>query len=315
MDWQHHYFGWSKIIEFLFENSDVDDKISVYLESSIEDTFVQFRNEKQYRLDLYKKNSWIGFAHHNPIDSRKHLRLETIFNEEKNKIFFENCKGIFVLTKEQKKYYSDVPGLRNIPISVLYHPMDNYELNSMYNLESLEFETKMIPIPINTICMIGDHCREFKKYARLKTNLQKVVILESESHWMGPIAKSHRDRELTRNCFRYDYRFPNKEYDEILCNNIQYCELNKPAASNYVLECIVRCSPVFISKNPSVVEYLGENYPFYMPSSGKRFHRYLSDKKLIQETHEYLRNHPFKEKFTIQNFLHDFVNSEVYRNI
>ena len=31
-----------------------------------------------------------------------------------------------------------------------------------------------------------------------------------------------------KKCFRYDYRFPNNEYDEIR-NNIQYCELHKPA--------------------------------------------------------------------------------------
>ena len=77
----------------------------------------------------------------------------------------------------------------------------------------------------------------------------------------------------------------------------------------------MRCSPIFISKNPSVVEYLGEDYPFYMTTIHKYFNRYLSDKKLIRETHEYLVNHPFKEKFTLQNFLHDFVNSEVYKKL
>ena len=107
----------------------------------------------------------------------------------------------FVLTKQQKDHYSDIVELKDIPISVLYHPMGNYGLNSKYNLESLEFETKMTPIPINTICLIGDHCREFKNTQDLKTNLQKVVILESESHWKGCNAKAFRDIELAKKMF------------------------------------------------------------------------------------------------------------------
>ena len=311
--WHHHYFGWPKIIEFLQKNTNLENlQDSVEFEPCIVNRFVQKRECNI--IETYEKKSWVGVSHHHANDSRNHLRLKTIIRNAKNKLAFENCKGIFVFTKTQKEEYLKLPELKDIPISCLYHPVEKCDDNLFYNTESLNYEPLLNPFPINTLCYVGDHCRIFKKFSRCRISLKKTIILENSQHWRGMQPQRYRDRNLKK-CHRYDFRFSNEDYDKILCNNIQFAEFLHPCASNYVLECIVRATPMFVSKNKEIIEYMGDDYPMYINAPHKRWNNYLNDKKLIQETHEYLLNHPFKEKFTMQNFLHDFLNSEVYNKL
>jgi hypothetical protein len=302
-------------MQFLQKNTKLNiSQVSVGFEPCIVNTFIQFRKENQTIIEKYEKQSWVGVSHHNSKDSRHHLRLETIIRDKKNKLAFENCKGIFVFTKTQEEEYSKLPELKDIPVSCLYHPMEKYDGDCFFNLESLSYKSEVDPLPINTLCCVGDHCRLFKKFSRCRISRKKTVLLENSQHWRGTQPQRYRDKQL-KNCTRYDYRFSNEDYDKILCNNIQFAEFIHPCASNYVLECIVRATPMFVSKNKEIIEYMGDDYPMYIKRPHKRWNARLNDKKLIQETHEYLLNHPFKEKFTMQNFLHDFVNSEVYKKL
>jgi hypothetical protein len=313
--WHHHYFGWPKIMEFLKKNTDVNSsKPSVLFDPCLVNTFIQFREKHRPVIEKYEKHPWVGVSHHHPRDSRIHLRLETILGNEKNKLAFENCKGIFVFTQTQKEEYSSMSELGDVPISLMYHPMEKYDEDCFFNLESLSYKLEVDPLPINTLCCVGDHSRVFKKFSRCRISRKKAVLLETPRHWRGPKPEKIRNKEL-RGCIRYDYRFSNEDYDKILCNNIQFVEFMHPCASNYVLECIVRATPMLVSKNKEIVEYMGKDYPMYMKGPHKHWNSRLNDFTLLKETHEYLLNHPFKEKFTMQNFLHDFVNSEVYKKL
>ena len=44
----------------------------------------------------------------------------------------------------------------------------------------------------------------------------------------------------------------------------QFAEFENPVASNYVLECISFATPLFVSRDENIVEYLGKEYPFYI---------------------------------------------------
>ena len=314
--WDHHYFGWKGTIDFLRKNSGIKHGRSVVLEPSIENVLCHDRENNEHKIKLYQATNWVGFVHHHPVDSREELRLLTIIRDERNKKIFNRCKGLFVLTDAQKQYYKKIPELTGIPISRLYHPTAKQDEKSFYDIESLNKQPVGWPRPRNCLVNVGDHCRLFRRFAKLRTSYLKCALFESELHWRGPRYKIRRDRELSKNTIVHNKRFTDADYDYILCNNIQYAQLDTPNASNYVLECIVRGTPIFISKNNTVVEYLGEDYPMYQENfKNNTWCSALSDKKLIQETHEYLLDHPFKEKFTLQNFLHDFVNSEVYKKI
>ena len=59
------------------------------------------------------------------------------------------------------------------------------------------------------------------------------------------------------------YYVPASKYDDLLCENIVVMEVFDASASNGVLDCIVRNTPIIINKHPAVVEYLGADYPLY----------------------------------------------------
>jgi hypothetical protein len=107
---------------------------------------------------------------------------------------------------------------------------------------------------------------------------------------------------------------PNHAYDRLLSENIVFIDLHDTSAYNAVVECIVRNTPILINPLEAVKEYLGEDYPFYF-SSLEEAEKKADDLQLVEETHNYLKNYPFKQKLTIDYFLESFINSEVYQNL
>jgi hypothetical protein len=56
------------------------------------------------------------------------------------------------------------------------------------------------------------------------------------------------------------------EYDALLENSVVFLKLRDAPADTTVVECIARNTPILINRLPGVVEYLGEDYPFYYSS-------------------------------------------------
>ena len=106
----------------------------------------------------------------------------------------------------------------------------------------------------------------------------------------------------------------NDEYDEILSKNIVYLNLYDSSANNTIIECIARGTPLLVNKLPAVVEYLGEDYPFYF-SDDKEAEYKLNDLNLIRKTHEYLCTFDNRKRILIDTFMEDFKNSSIYKNL
>jgi hypothetical protein len=53
------------------------------------------------------------------------------------------------------------------------------------------------------------------------------------------------------------------QFDSILTNNIVFLNLIDASATNTVIECIVRNTPIIINKHPAIIELLGDNYPLF----------------------------------------------------
>ena len=65
---------------------------------------------------------------------------------------------------------------------------------------------------------------------------------------------------------------------------------------------------------PSVVEYLGEAYPYYFTSFDEAADK-AEDRKLTRQTHEYLKCIPIREKMSPEYFRRSILESEVYKSI
>ena len=95
-------------------------------------------------------------------------------------------------------------------------------------------------------------------------------------------------------------RLSGADMDRYLVSSVVVLEYIGLAASNALLECIVRNTPVVVNKLPAAVEYLGEDYPLYYTEFGE-----ISDclnKDRIMAAHRYLKALD-KSKFALDFFV------------
>jgi hypothetical protein len=85
----------------------------------------------------------------------------------------------------------------------------------------------------------------------------------------------------------FQMRLNDDMYDITLSENICFIYLYDSSANNAIIECIARNCPILINKLPAVVEYLGDEYPFYYDTIEETTEK-VHNLQLIQKTYEYL---------------------------
>ena len=120
----------------------------------------------------------------------------------------------------------------------------------------------------------------------LKRNYEKVKILENVS---------------------------NLEFDLLLSQNIVFLELIDCSASNTVIECLIRNTPLLINPHPAIIELFGINYPFYYKSY-EEANKKSDDINLIYKTHIYLKKID-KTILNIKYFIDSIKQSKIYKSI
>jgi hypothetical protein len=101
----------------------------------------------------------------------------------------------------------------------------------------------------------------------------------------------------------------NDEYDELLSSNIGFMNLYDASASNGVIECMARNTPLLINPLPPVVEYLGKNYPLYYQTMREAADK-LSDPELLKKGYYYLKN--LDKKILSMNYFLEQIILNIY---
>lgn len=82
-------------------------------------------------------------------------------------------------------------------------------------------------------------------------------------------------------------RLSDQQYDEMLSDSIVFVEYFAAAATNTVVECIVRNTPIVINRLPALEEYLGKDYPLFYENFDTAKRLFETDR--IKAAHEYLK--------------------------
>jgi len=106
----------------------------------------------------------------------------------------------------------------------------------------------------------------------------------------------------------------NRNYDNLLSENIVFLDLYDSSANNAIIECIARNTPVLVNPLEPVVEYLGKEYPLYFNSLEEAAVK-AEDMEQIRAAHKYLLNHPLKPKLTGEYFRESLVQSKIYQSL
>ncbi len=99
-------------------------------------------------------------------------------------------------------------------------------------------------------------------------------------------------------------------YDAVFTQNVLFAEYYCASATNLVLECIARNTPLLVNPLPAIVEYLGEDYPLYFTDYAMAGAKAADDGNVLA-AHHYLAAMD-KTRFTRERFLEDILNSDIY---
>jgi hypothetical protein len=231
----------------------------------------------------------------------------------------ENLRILITMSEYYKKYITHhflLP--ENTTVETLYHPLEITETKNMFNLEKyMENENKELFIIgwwlrrydrfLNLSCkkcilikgLEGNHINEY-----IVKNIRNIIHSGNNSQYNGANKYELSQYEIQilktkYNTYIYDY-LENEKYDTLFHKNIIFLDVYNSAANNIVLECIMNNTPLLVNNNVSIVEYLGENYPFYF-TNYEDAERKGNDLELIIKTHNYLKNMD-KTRFTYHYF-------------
>lgn len=258
--------------------------------------------------DNYKRGRihepWVGFVHSVPQTPEEYncffgrkVSLTELFDLHWGRTG-KLCRGLYTLCEYTKQF---VQQHSNVPVNVVHHP--TYFTSQVFDFDQFyKAEKKLL--------FVGSFLRRWSDFFNIKTTYHKCLLegalCDYKRMYKCFNIKNARDVVNIR-------RLSDEDYDSVLTNNLIFLPYYDCAASNALIECIVRHTPVLVNKVGGVAEYLGENYPLYY-NDLEEANRKIEDMDLVKYAHEYLKELP-KEKFTMAFFLKSILKSEIYRSL
>ncbi|SKB15711.1 hypothetical protein PL11201_80020 [Planktothrix sp. PCC 11201] len=249
---------------------------------------------------------WIGVIHvpfDSPVWFEPYNSPEYIFQTQLWIDSLPFCKGLICLTQDLQKdlqeWYPDLPTLAvNFPT----------ELNHVKFFDFTAYQK------YPRVVQVGDWLRKLQSIYQLHTESHQKLIL------IKPCTREYMRREIEvfgdyRNDSVTELEFvSNQEYDSLLSSSVVLCLLYATAANNVVIECIARGTPILINPLPSVVEYLGENYPLYV----KDVHEaeiVLNKENQIKAASDYLLKRRNDIDLSFEGWLKKIAESNFYKGL
>jgi hypothetical protein len=282
------------------------------------------------------RRGWVGIAHapHKYpefIGEIVNQYPEYYVKKFKFKSLWKRCHGLFTLSEYVAEEWRRL--LPDVKVEVLHHPTE---------LVSNKFTFKKFQRNKNKqILQVGYWLRKLGSIMKIETEyVQKTLISPEISYFIPHISKivescvrneldepefkfTYGQKNFSNNkikfenlCSKYNVnlieKVSNEKYDDLLSQNIVLFDFYDISASNLLVECIVRNTPIVVKKHPAVIEYLGENYPLYFEDLSEVNKMLTSDN--IKSAFDYLIKID-KSKFTIGKFMKNFMGSEIVKKL
>lgn len=278
------------------------------------DAFIERTFSWQPHRNLFYDKPWVGFIHVPPRIPEwfhPHLSNAVIFKSEQWQKSLPWCRGLFTFSRYHQQHLIK---LLSIPVETLLLPSETPRLTWSWEAYDSNSQKKLV--------QVGWWLRKFHAIFQFpQTPFQKVFL--NVGHPDLPELMAQEKEILIREGAFLDVSYDsvttvpflsNPEYDLLLSKNIAFMFLYDSSACNAIVECMVRHTPLLINPLEAVVEYLGEDYPFYFQSLQEAAEKVMNN-DLIYQTHEYLRCLPRQKQLSGEYFLQSFVNSKIYESL
>ena len=315
--YNHHRSGLGYALSLL---SEYHRDTATVMDTLVERTFGWEKKKNSLLRLLPYREPWVGIFHHPPNTPNWFGDNATPFAVIQSQEFQESlavCKGLYTLSKYHTNFLRCF--IKTVPIETLYFPTETPEVK--FSMD------KFIANSNKKVVNIGVWLRKLSSVYQLDTDAgvyQKVRLLPDMS-WVSPhlvenvlsIEESFRQTPLTSDMQHLVIDLPhmtNDEYDELLSKNVVFLDLYDSSANNVIIECIARGTPILVNPLPAVVEYLGQDYPFYFSNLVDAAKK-LKNLSLIKLTHEYLVNSGVAEKVTGEYFSKTIREGAIWKSL
>lgn len=313
-----HRCGWSFAIDAL---KALHNSQGILFDGYVENSFIWKERQFGREIEPYTQ-PWVGFLHNPPAMPTWFYYQDSpqvLFGKDNWQQSLEHCVGLFTLSEYSAQWLREKIGK---PVSALIHPTE---------ISGLQFDfDRFLANPYKKIIQLGWWLRKLTAIYQLpiaknnplgyqKIKLNPAFALEAETSLQKLVAKQLDVEQITldpvfvANTQELTH-VSNQKYDELLSENIGFIDLYDTSANNTVIECIARATPLLVNPLPAVVEYLGENYPFYFHNLVEAGEKAM-DLELIWKTHQYLKCCETRQKLSANYFIESLQASEVYQHI
>lgn len=245
---------------------------------------------------------WIGILHC-PFDTppwfHPELRPELFLESDLWKRSVPACRGVICLSKDLKDdfetWHPEIPSL------ALKHP-------TSFGARRFSFR-EYLERP--RLVQIGDWLRKLQAIYRIHPCGHEKIMLSKF------LTKTYLDREkweigdFTNNTVKVLDYIDNDDYDSLMSSSVVLCMMYASAANNVILECIARATPIIVNPIPSVVEYLGPDYPLYAATT-EEAELLLSNPDHIRAAADYLARSINHSDLTYDSFCDQLAASPFY---
>jgi len=256
---------------------------------------------------------WIGFVHNPPGIPKWHEYYsapQVILASPEWRRSVPQCRGLLTLSQTMAEWLRRKTGL---PVLALVHPTEIPEVRFEWSRYAENPEPKII--------QVGWWLRRFRSIyelpvSRLQRAILTPVLPQRDADFRQALTRdrSRTSRKLVAENAVCQLPYQSAGgFDELLAENLVFLHLYDSVCNNTLIECIVRETPVLLNPLPSVIEYLGQEYPLYfttLAQAGKK----AEDSGCVRAAHEYLHALP-KHQFSAEHFRRSLAESDLYRSL
>jgi len=242
-----HRSGWPHAMHWMLTKQSSD---GVLVDDFVEQTFLYGGRNNHGKPH---KEPWIGFFHH-PPDAPQWFwpdqKLQYLWQREKFLESLPHMIGAVALSEHLGKWLRDT---LDVPVKVLKHP-------------AMDIEQKWQEPSKQMLLSFGWYLRD----TRILWRVPKRHTFSKLRLWPGKPNMVKYDHLVMGNlgegqCGGVEQMgyVTHGKLDALLSSSIGVCWVLDASATNGVLDCISRNTPLFVNRHPAVVEYLGDDYPLY----------------------------------------------------
>ncbi len=304
--WDNHRSGWKYVMDLL---EPYHCEHGVIVDGFIDATF-GFRAQQCRDAEVVPyQQAWVGFWHHPPTMppwypfNEQDILPECIIQKEAFQASLPFCQGVYTFSEYLAKY---LRGKIEVPIEVLYHPTEFPA--TTFDFDAFTAKKQMV--------QVGNWIRRLATFYRFEApGYDKIHLLGDAGATRLKLELEHcPDDEFIDDEVNLLSFVEDEMYDTFLSESIVFVDLFDSSVNNVLLECMARNTPLLINRIEPVVEYLGEEYPFYYTCPDDII-RKIADQGLVYATSQYLQSCDTKERLTADFFISSLKHSTILSDV